>query len=154
MATYHLTLAGIVSDPAYHKCLTCIKELQNKGKVTSTFLQFFPTQWDDYLKNIQNELKGNFYQHKGSPLVILNGNVYLGGEDSFVEWALQTFRYTDSTSTMIYKKLAGDCYKNAINNTPGRSYVYMDINTGANLASKVIIELFDDVAPKTCENFR
>jgi len=38
--------------------------------------------------------------------------------------------------------------------TPGRSYVYMKINTGATIPSQVIIELFDDIAPKTCENFR
>ena len=30
----------------------------------------------------------------------------------------------------------------------------MKINTGASIASKVVIELFDDIAPKTCENFR
>lgn len=30
----------------------------------------------------------------------------------------------------------------------------MEINTGATLASKVVIELFDEIAPKTCENFR
>jgi len=55
---------------------------------------------------------------------------------------------------MIYKKLANDAYKNAINNTPGRSYGYFNINTGAYLSSKVIIELFEDIAPKTCENFK
>jgi cyclophilin family peptidyl-prolyl cis-trans isomerase len=30
----------------------------------------------------------------------------------------------------------------------------MKINTGANISSKVVIELFDEIAPKTCENFR
>jgi len=55
---------------------------------------------------------------------------------------------------LIYKKLASDAYRHAINNTPGRSYVQMSINTGASVPSKVIIELFDDHCPKTCENFR
>jgi len=41
-----------------------------------------------------------------------------------------------------------------INNSPGRSYVYMNITTGASLPAKVVIELFDEYAPKTCENFR
>ena len=39
--SYHLTLAGIISDENYHKCLACIKELQNKGSVTSTIYQFY-----------------------------------------------------------------------------------------------------------------
>ena len=74
--------------------------------------------------------------------------------DAFLEWALQTFRYTDKTSNLIYKKSATDAHRAAINSTPGRSYVYMNINTGAAIASKIVIELFDDIAPKTCDNFR
>jgi len=30
----------------------------------------------------------------------------------------------------------------------------MKINTGAAVPHSVVIELFDDIAPKTCENFR
>ena len=74
--------------------------------------------------------------------------------DNFLEWALQTFRYTDKTSTLIYKKVASDAHRSAINNTPGRSYVQLSLNHGAAVPSKVVIELFDDVCPKTCENFR
>jgi len=84
----------------------------------------------------------------------VNNSVYIGGEESFIEWALQEYRYTDKTSVLIYRKQAADALRNAINNTPGRSYVYMNINTGAAANSKVVIELFDDICPKTCENFR
>lgn len=54
----------------------------------------------------------------------------------------------------IYKKFAADAYRQAFNDTPGRSYVYMLINTGAEKPSKVMIELFEDICPKTCENFK
>lgn len=90
-------------------------------------LQFFPTQWNQYLANTQNELKGLFYQHKGSPLVFVNGSTYIGGVEQFMEWALQEFRYTDKSSILIYRKAAGDAHRAAINETPGRSYVYMNI---------------------------
>jgi hypothetical protein len=73
--------------------------------------------------------------HKGSPVVILNQTEYIGGVDSFLEWALQKYRYTDNTSDLIYKKLAYDANKKAFNETPGRSYVYMNFNTGASLSS-------------------
>jgi hypothetical protein len=99
-------------------------------------------------------MKGDFYLHKGSPIIILNQSTYIGGVDNFLEWACQQFLYTDNTSSLIYKKLAGDAYRKAIMETPGRSYVYMKINTGATIPSQVVIELFDDIAPKTCENFR
>jgi len=60
----------------------------------------------------------------------------------------------DKTSDLIYRKKAFDAHRSIINDSPGKSYVYMKINTGASLPSKVVIELFDEIAPKTCENFR
>ena len=95
-----------------------------------------------------------FYEHKGSPIVFLNNETYVGGEEQFLEWAMNEFRYTDKSMRSIYKKLASDAHRIAINETPGRSYVYMNINTGASVASKVVIELFEDICPKTCENFK
>lgn len=32
--------------------------------------------------------------------------------------------------------------------------MFLKVNTGATIPSQVVIELFDDIAPKTCENFR
>jgi hypothetical protein len=70
-------------------------------------------------------LKGLFYQHKASHLVILNGSQYIGNIENFLEWALRYFRYTDKTSILIYRKAASDAHRLAINETPGRSYVHM-----------------------------
>jgi hypothetical protein len=36
-------------------------------------------------------------------LVILNGQTYIGGEASFLEWALQEFRYVDRLSGADYE---------------------------------------------------
>ena len=66
---------------------------------------------------------------------------------------LNEFRYTDSTSALIYKKKANDAMKQMIENTPGRQYVYLDININGHV-QKVIVELFTEFAPNTCENFR
>jgi hypothetical protein len=75
--------------------------------------------------------------------------------DSFLEWAIQEFRYVDNSAKMIYKKMATDAYKNIINNTPGRSYVFIEVTYGdVSTPEKVIVELFDDVCPVTCKNFR
>lgn len=77
-----------------------------------------------------------------------------------MEWALNEFRYVDKENNSVYKQIASDAYENCINNTPGKSYVYMKYNTskqaqgGNHPDYKVVIELFDEVAPKTCENFR
>jgi len=50
----HITLAGVISDEALHKCIACVKDLESKheGKISSSILSFFPTQWEQYLKKL------------------------------------------------------------------------------------------------------
>lgn len=85
---------------------------------------------------------------------LANCDQYLGGAENFLEWALQEFRYVDNSSAFIYKKMANDAYKNSIHKTAGRSYVQMNISYGDSAPEQVLIELFDDIAPKTCANFK
>ena len=59
--------------------------------------------------------------------MILNGSEYIGGVDEFMLWALKQFRYTDKTSILIYRKMAGDAHRAAHNDNPGRSYIKMFI---------------------------
>jgi hypothetical protein len=143
------------------KCYTCARTLKNEYPDSVTFDEktdfkvFFQAQWDNYLKDLQNEKKGDFYQHKGNLIVFVNDSLYVGSMDNFLEWATQEYRYIDNTSMMIYKKMATDGYKNCINSTPGRSFVFMDITYGdVSVPEKVIIELFEDVCPITCNNFK
>lgn len=152
---YAFVVAGKVNDPNFHKCVAAVKYLEqdNPGKVTVEVLQFFETQWDEYLKKVQTEKKGSFFTHKPSPLIFYNDNRYIGDCDAFTEWVLNEFRYMDKSSNLIYKKKAHDTYKNLIENTPGRQYVYIDVCIDT-VINKVLIELFTDLAPQTCENFR
>ena len=115
----------------------------------------FPAQWDLFMKKIANQKKGSFYTHKDNLLVYLaESDRYIGGADNFLEWALQEFRYVDNTVHLIYKKQANDAFRKTIHETEGRSYVQLHINSGDAQPEQVLIELFDDIAPKTCENFR
>jgi Cyclophilin type peptidyl-prolyl cis-trans isomerase/CLD len=77
---------------------------------------------------------------------------YIGDAETFIEWALNEFRYVDQTSPIINKKRASDAYRALIDNTPGRNYAFFDVNINGDV-QKVVIELFSEYAPKTCENF-
>lgn len=75
------------------------------------------------------EKKGPFFNHKANaPIVFYNDLAYVGDADTFIDWALNEFRYVDSTSNLIYKKKALDAYRGLIDNTPGKNYAFMDVN--------------------------
>lgn len=77
----------------------------------------FPTQWTEYVKSLQQANKGVFYEHKGTMIVFINESEYLGLSESFLEWALQNFMYTDNTSNLIYTKMSNDASYKRINHT-------------------------------------
>lgn len=157
----HIVITGTIS-PLTMKCYTCARELKEKYSeqvADFTLTTLFPAQWDLHLKELQNLKKGEFYKHKGHSLIVYLAHpsgetTYIGGCESFLEWALQGFRYVDNTSNIIYKNLSSNAYRTAINETDGRSYVQLEIAQGGGRPEKVLIELFDDVCPKTCENFK
>ena len=144
--------------------MACARELAERypERITSCKVtKFYPTQWTNHLKKLQQEKKGAFFKHKDYMIVYLNDSEYIGNCDNFLEWALQQFRYVDTSNQIIYKKLALNAHKEMINTTKGRSYVYFDIKVGISKddkepapVHKAIIELFDDQCPKTCANFK
>lgn len=90
MGKLTITVSGIMSWELM-KCFACARYLKNNYPDRIEDYQFdvhFQTQWDLYLKQIQNEQKGDFYLHKGNLIVFVNGSQYIGGCDNFLEWAL------------------------------------------------------------------
>lgn len=160
-SAYKIIITGTIT-PGIMKAHACARELKEKQPdqvLDYTMTTLFTAQWDLHLKELQNLKKGEFYHHKGHSLVVYlehsNGQTtFIGGCESFLEWALQQFRYTDTTSNIIYKNLSSNAYKAALHQTEGRSYVQIEISIGGARPEKVLIELFDDICPKTCENFR
>ena len=100
------------------------------------------------------EKKGQFYNHKSSPLVFLNDDEYIGSCKAFLKWAENTFRYIDNTRDVMYKKMERDQNDNMVKDNENRSYVYLGITYDGGSEEKVHIELFEDLCPKTCDNFK
>ena len=149
-----ITVAGKMNDSAFHKCVAATKYLQQEhpGVVTAEFLSFFETQWEEYIKRTANRLKGIFYQHSGSHLILLNDCEYVGSAEQFAEYLLMNFTYMDNSMSVVYERLAFNTFKRAINTSKTKKYAQMQLNfSGMN--STIYFELFNDIAPKTVANF-
>jgi hypothetical protein len=128
-------------------------EQAHPKNVRVEILCFFETQWEEYLKKIQTEKKGVFFLHKGPTLLFFNDTNYIGDGEAFIEWVLNEFRYIDRSSPIIYRKQATDAMKKLVEKSTLRQYVFMDVSING-MTQKVVIELFSEYTPKTCENFR
>ena len=153
-----ITVAGRVDDPHFHRCVTIANKVEesNPGLVQVEVHQFFETQWEEFLYKTAQRLKGVFYEHKASPLVLLDDTEYIGDQDAFAEYVLHTYRFKDENSSRHYESVARSTYAKAINESKTCKYVCMtfsDVASQSPANYEVRFELFHSIAPKTCENF-
>lgn len=154
MACHHITVAGKISDPKFQRSRAIATSLAAKhaDRVQISVMEFFETQWDQFVKKTANRLKGVFYEHRGSPLIYLDDKEYVGDGDAFQTWALHNFNHKDELKFSEYETMAFNALKNKINNSKTRKYAEFKF-TIAGEESAVILELFEDLCPKTVHNF-
>ena len=149
-----ITVAGKITDPAFHKSVTAARHLETQypDVVSCECLQFFETQWEEYIKKTANRLKGVFYHHTGSHLILLNDCEYVGSSEQFATYILNRFAYMDNSMAVVYERLAANHFKRMINTSKTRKYAQLQLSFGG-LTQTVTFELFNDIAPRTVANF-
>jgi hypothetical protein len=155
-----ITVAGMISDPKFHRSRAiamALYEAHSEEIACPIIMEFFETQWEQFLKKTANTYKGVFYEHKASPLVYLaKNNEYIGDGEDFSMWALHNFNQKDNSKFTEYQKCANDALCNKINDQKDtRQYAQLTFKIGKEqsefgcIEEAVIIELFKDICPKT-----
>lgn len=149
-----ITVAGRLDDPNFHKCWQVAQKLEEDfyGEVTLECFYFFETQWEEYLRKTANRLKDAFYLHKASPLVFLNDRDYVGDAEKFMEWSLLTFKVRDDQGRKVFEEAAKNFYCKVVNEHRSSKFAFLDFAWG-DKQTKVVLELFSQIAPKTTDNF-
>jgi len=102
-----ITVAGKLSDPKFHRSRAIAEALYEKHPdqiASPCVMEFFETQWEQFLKKTANTYKGVFYEHESSPLIYLaNNNEYIGDGEDFSMWALHNFNEKDSLRFTEYQ---------------------------------------------------
>ena len=147
-----ITVVGKIGDVNFEKAKTCVLFLEQQNEhVTAEIISLFDTQWDEYIKRVAFEKEDpEFSAHRTAPLAFTNDTTYIGGIDQLLNWALLNYRYVDNTK--LYKKKAAMLCKKVFNESV-RKFAFLEILIQDEEKHTVIIELFNDIVPKTVENF-
>lgn len=158
----NVIVAGKLNNDKFQKAKACaesLKEFHGAEGFTCDIKEMVPMEWEVFRENATRMLGGVALtrKHKLSPLVYLENpdgeDEYIGDCEAFVKWANEKFGYVDMTKDMIYKMKATGDYKKYREGT-GRPYVYLEFSDAVGRMDRVVIELFNDIAPLTAENFR
>ena len=154
-STIKITVVGLLREVCFHKAKTCAEDLRLRSP--DVFLEpeitgMLEFEWDLYIEAKRKELRGETWCFNDKTITFVNGEL-MGGTHIFFEWAEEEQNYDNFRPIPLYETLAEEAYVNYLN-TRNHDYVYMDINISDKPVGRLLIELFSDVVPKTCENFR
>ena len=85
---------------------TCIIVLSSQDIADSIKTADTEFKTEEYIKNIAKKLKGVFYQHSGSHLILLNDREYVGHSEQFATYILHRFAYMDNSSMIVDEQKA------------------------------------------------
>ncbi|XP_046771135.1 probable inactive peptidyl-prolyl cis-trans isomerase-like 6 isoform X12 [Gallus gallus] len=98
------------------------------------------------------ELRGEVWGYASHVMCFVNGWL-LGDEKDLLEWAYCKWGYCDFKPEALYQAITEDFYTKHLKSSQ-HMFVYLDIAIEEQPIGTLLFELFSDVCPKTCENFR
>ncbi|KAJ1456907.1 cyclophilin-like domain-containing protein [Pelagophyceae sp. CCMP2097] len=154
-----IVVAGLVDDEDVYRCAEIARELAAASDgYTVEVLPMLEPDWEVYLAAAKCELGGAATAHARSPLVLLHA----GGVERYVGnlaaldalAAAHLGRLAAPTADAhLLREAARNGFVDLLRKT-GSQFAFLDIQFGKEKPKKVVIELFVDVCPKTCEVFR
>jgi peptidyl-prolyl cis-trans isomerase-like 6 len=136
--------------------LYILKSAQSLGHIEEDGLEYralLEPEFETFLSEARCKLGGATYTHSTSPFITMDGE-YLGGLRDLVnvvKSSWPTVSLPDS-SDVDFEELTKQEVLNVLKST-GNVYCYMDFKIGEERAKRVYFELYQNVCPKTCENF-
>ncbi|KAL3882633.1 hypothetical protein ACJMK2_028957 [Sinanodonta woodiana] len=150
-----IEIFGLINDIRFQKARFCAEDLYKKDPnlvsypVIKGMLEF---EWDLFIDAKKKELRGETWAFNEKAICFANGKL-IGGPDDFVSWAQENYNYEEYRPDALYETLREEAYKSHLNSKK-HEYVYMDISISHEPVGRLVFELFTDLVPKTCENFK
>ncbi|XP_053565119.1 probable inactive peptidyl-prolyl cis-trans isomerase-like 6 [Bombina bombina] len=150
-----LEVVGLLKEPPFHIAKCAAEELKNtfpaefKNPILTPLLE---SAWHDYVRRKKKELKGETWEFSSKVMCFLDGSL-LGDERDLLKWANVAWGYTDYRPLALYNALTEDFFCKHMKSTK-HVFVYMDIAIQSIPIGRLLFELFTDICPLTCENFK
>ncbi|XP_074804315.1 putative inactive peptidyl-prolyl cis-trans isomerase-like 6 isoform X2 [Natator depressus] len=150
-----LTVVGFLKEPVFHvaKCTAEALRLNFPTKIAEpAVLPLLEFAWHEYLQEKKKELKGETWEYPSSVMCFIDGQL-LGSEQELLKWAYDKWNYQDFKPVALYQAITEDFYTKHMQNSK-HVFVYLDIAIQEQPTGTLLFELYSDMCPKTCENFR
>ncbi|XP_008937440.1 PREDICTED: peptidyl-prolyl cis-trans isomerase-like 6 [Merops nubicus] len=155
MAPRQVTVVGLLQDPVFHvaKCVAEALKLKFPSKFANPVIQpLVEFAWHEYLQKKKKELRGEVWAYASSVMCFVDGQL-LGDEKELLKWSYCEWDYCHCKPQTLYQAIAENFYTKYLKNSQ-HAFVYLEIAIEEQPIGRLLFELFSDVCPMTCENFR
>nr|XP_058956563.1 probable inactive peptidyl-prolyl cis-trans isomerase-like 6 [Pocillopora verrucosa] len=156
MADIHtISVVGLLKDAEFHMIKGAAEQLSQREPDVFTepyVLGLLECDWDTFIRDKKKEMRKEVWGFQENVIVFFNEEL-IGGPDDFIKWALDTHGYREFRPLPLWHAMAKEAYKDHLLATK-HQFVYLDIAVGHQKIGRLLIELFSERLPRTCDNFR
>jgi peptidyl-prolyl cis-trans isomerase-like 6 len=160
VATVVVTVAGRLDDAAFQQVKKAVEFLAaTEPGFVANVVSLLPVDYDLFLQRVLPESFPTVAKHSEPVLTYVGsadttgGATFVGGLNPSLAWLKGTFRYEDATHSIFYHRLAKMKMRGYVAKTK-REYCALEVTKhGEGPIGTLVIELFTDIAPRTCDNF-
>ncbi|KAK4474765.1 hypothetical protein MN116_001888 [Schistosoma mekongi] len=146
---------GLVQKESFQKARILAADLCQSHLETfeqTRIYEMFEFEWADFIKRTKKKLADAYWSYNYDVIVFVDGNP-LGSEKELQNWVENKFGLTDYRPMTLYNALALDAYQKRLLQF-NRILISMALSIDGEECGVLLIELYSDILPKTCENFR
>ncbi|KAM7445948.1 putative inactive peptidyl-prolyl cis-trans isomerase-like 6 [Porites harrisoni] len=156
MADKHtISVIGLLKDVEFHIIKGAAEKICQKDAEVFTdpyVLGLLECEWDAFIREKKKEIRREVWGFKENVITFLDDEL-IGGHEEFLKWASENYAYRDFRPLPLWHAVRNEAYKNYLLETK-HQFVYLDVAVNQEQIGRLLIELFSDRLPRTCQNFQ
>lgn len=149
-----IEVSGLLQNESFHIARCCVEDLTAKygNKIQATVKSMVECEWNRFVGEKKIELKGELWAFDDPVVCFVDGSL-LGNHKDLLQWATDEYSYEDFRPPALYAAVATEAYKDYFLNSEN-TFVSLEVSINGENAGQLLFELFSQICPKTCDNFK
>jgi len=153
---HKLEVYGLVTDHKFHQAKVTAEGAHKKkpDEIQEPIIKcMLENEWLEFIDDFKKNSGGSTMSYSETTLAKVNGTEFVGNADDFIKYCSSLFEFKDFRPEPLFEAMAKMAYEELLTST-NHTLIFMDIHINKESAGRLLIELFNDTVPKTCENFK
>eukprot|EP00794_Sanderia_malayensis_P000553 gene553-1210_t len=150
-----IAVYGCLSAVSFQQAKVAAEAIVSKRKdvfSASKAVGMLECDWKHFVEETKKIKQGETWGFDDETLVFLDDKPF-GPADYFIAWLKTTYQYEEFRPLPLFYAMAKEEYKGQLVDKKN-DFVFFELSIGGDPIGRLMMELFSNQCPKTCENFK